>query len=79
MAVKEFRLAQFGMGMQDGTVLRWLKQEGDAITEGEPVLEVETAKSTVEVEAPYTGVIQRIYIGENENVPVQTLLAIIET
>lgn len=79
MATIEFRLPQFGMGMQDGTIVRWLKAEGDAVLEDEPLLELETAKSVVEVNAPRSGVLRAIRVTEGENVPIQTVLALIET
>jgi pyruvate dehydrogenase E2 component (dihydrolipoamide acetyltransferase) len=67
------------MGMADGTILRWLKQEGDAVTEGEPLAEVEAAKVTSEVEAEVAGVVVRILVAEGETVPVRTPLCLIGT
>jgi pyruvate dehydrogenase E2 component (dihydrolipoamide acetyltransferase) len=74
----EFRLPQFGMGMTDGTITRWYKAEGEAVAEGEPLLEVEAAKTTVEVPSPVTGVIGKILVPEDTNVPVQAIIALIE-
>ncbi|WP_120075407.1 biotin/lipoyl-containing protein [Aurantiacibacter odishensis] len=46
------------MGMQDAEVVRWLKAVGDSVTEGEPIAEVEAAKTTVEVDCPVTGTLK---------------------
>jgi pyruvate/2-oxoglutarate dehydrogenase complex dihydrolipoamide acyltransferase (E2) component len=74
----EFKLPAYGMGMQDGTVLRWLKREGDRIEEGETLVEIEAAKSTVEVGAPCSGILVKILVAEECNVPTQTVLALID-
>jgi pyruvate dehydrogenase E2 component (dihydrolipoamide acetyltransferase) len=73
----EIVLPQWSMGMADGTIVRWLKQEGDAVTEGEPLVEVEAAKVTSEVEAEVSGVLARILVAEGETVPVRTPLCLI--
>jgi len=73
----EVRLPQAGMGMQDGTVLKWFKQPGDAVEAGELLAEVEAAKATVEIVAPVTGTLTRIMVPEGETVPVRELLALI--
>ena len=51
----EIVLPQWGMEMQDGTIVRWLKQEGDEVAEGEPIVEVETAKLQTELESTACG------------------------
>jgi pyruvate dehydrogenase E2 component (dihydrolipoamide acetyltransferase) len=66
------------MGMADGTIVRWLKQEGDEVTQGEPLVEVEAAKVTSEVEAEVSGVLARILVAEGETVPVRTRLCVID-
>ena len=75
----EIVLPQWSMGMADGTIVRWLKHEGDAVTEGEPLVEVEAAKVTSEVEAEVSGVLARILVPEGETVPVRTPLCLIGT
>jgi pyruvate dehydrogenase E2 component (dihydrolipoamide acetyltransferase) len=75
----EIVLPQWSMGMTDGTVVRWLRQEGDLVTEGESLVEVEAAKVTSEVEAEVAGVIVRILVAEGETVPVRTPLCLIGT
>ncbi len=72
-------LPQYGMGMQDGEVVRWLKQEGDSVTEGELIVEVEAAKSTVEVPAPVSGTLLRILAAEGETIDVRAPMAVIAT
>jgi pyruvate dehydrogenase E2 component (dihydrolipoamide acetyltransferase) len=74
----EFRLPQYGMGMTDGTIVLWSKAEGDRLLEGEPLVEVEAAKTTVEVAAPVSGTLKKILVGPGANVPVQTVIALIE-
>jgi pyruvate/2-oxoglutarate dehydrogenase complex dihydrolipoamide acyltransferase (E2) component len=74
----EVNLPQYGMGMTEGTVEQWLKREGDAVTEGEDIAEVEAEKTTVVVIAPESGVLAKILVAEGETVPVFTALALIE-
>jgi 2-oxoglutarate dehydrogenase E2 component (dihydrolipoamide succinyltransferase) len=71
-------MPQWGMGMTEGTVVRWLKAEGDTVEKDEPIVEVETAKANGEVEAPVAGTLTKLIAEEDEEVPVQGLLAIIE-
>ena len=72
-------LPQYGMGMQDGEIVRWLKQPGDAVEEGENLVEVEAAKTTVEVPAPVSGTLLRIVAEAGETVDVRAAIAVIET
>ncbi len=72
-------LPQYGMGMQDGEIVRWLKGEGEAVTEGENLVEVEAAKTTVEVPAPVSGTLLRILAPEGDTVDVRAPIALIET
>jgi pyruvate/2-oxoglutarate dehydrogenase complex dihydrolipoamide acyltransferase (E2) component len=75
----DLRLAQYGMGMQEATIIAWRKQEGDAFQPGDILLEVEAAKATVEVEAQTAGVIARIVAQPDDVVEVGGLLAEIAT
>ena len=59
-----------GMAMETGTVIQWLKVEGDTVKVGEPLLEIETDKVSMEVEAEFAGVLLRILKGPGEVVPV---------
>ena len=76
-AVTEIRLPQFGMGMQEGTIIAWRKREGDQVAAGEVVAEIEAEKVTEELVATDGGVLQRILVPEGETVAVNELLAII--
>jgi len=63
MAV-EVRLPEFAETVTDAKLVAWLKQEGDTVVAGEPIAEIETEKTTVELEAPVSGVLQKIYVVE---------------
>ncbi|WP_342244595.1 dihydrolipoamide acetyltransferase family protein [Pseudomonas sp. OTU5201] len=73
----EILLTQFGMGMTDGTIIAWHKKEGDEIKQGDVLCEVETAKTNAEIESPVSGVLTKIHVAVDENVPVNTVLAIV--
>jgi pyruvate dehydrogenase E2 component (dihydrolipoamide acetyltransferase) len=75
----EIRLPQWGMGMTEGTVLQWYKAEGDAVAEGEALVEIESAKITNVIEAPATGILTRIVAGQDVTVGVAELLGVIST
>jgi pyruvate dehydrogenase E2 component (dihydrolipoamide acetyltransferase) len=70
-------LPQWGMNMEDGTLTRWLVNEGDEIAEGQPLVEVETAKINSELESPATGVVSHIMAAEGSLVKVGALVAVI--
>src|SRR5215831_18342582 len=66
-----------GESVTEGTVTRWLKQEGDAVQADEPLLEVSTDKVDTEIPSPASGVLVRIVAKEDETVPVGAELAVI--
>ena len=70
-------MPQMGFDMQEGTIVRWLKQEGDEVTRGEPIAEIETDKAIVEMEAFASGVLLKTVVGEGETVPVGQTIAVI--
>ena len=70
-------LPQWGMNMEDGTLTRWLVNEGDEIAEGQPLVEVETAKINSELESPASGVVSHIMAAEGSLVKVGELVAVI--
>src|SRR5574341_1322812 len=74
---QEIVLPQWGMEMQDATIVRWLKQEGDTVQEGEPLVELETAKIATELESTASGVVAHILVPEGAIVPIRTVLAIV--
>ena len=63
--------------MTKGKIGKWLVKEGDTITEGQPILEIETDKVVHEQESPCDGVIAQLFAEEGNDVPVNALLAII--
>lgn len=67
-------MPKLGMAMEAGTVLRWLKAEGEAVTAGMAVAEIETDKAVAEVEAPCDGRLGRIQVEPGARVPVGTVL-----
>jgi len=72
-----FKMPKLGMDMEEGTIVRWLKAEGDKVEKGEQLVEIETDKSTVSVEAPMSGVILKIYLPDGESTPCGTPIAAI--
>lgn len=74
MAV-EVIMPKLEMAQDMGTVVRWLKAEGEAIRKGEPLLEIETDKVTVEIEAPGSGILSDISAREGDEVPVGQVIA----
>ena len=70
-------MPQMGFDMEEGTVVRWLKEEGEEVNRGEPIVEVETDKATVEVEAFASGILRRIVVAEGTKVPVGQMIGII--
>jgi pyruvate dehydrogenase E2 component (dihydrolipoamide acetyltransferase) len=72
----EVKLPRLGQGMEAGTIVKWLKQEGEAVEKGEPLYELDTDKVTQEVEAEASGVLIKIAVSEGE-VPVGETIAFI--
>ena len=75
MAV-ELKLQATSEEMEFGTIVRWLKAEGDSVVAGEVVVEVETEKVTNELEAPVTGVLERIVAVEGDEIRAGATIAI---
>jgi pyruvate dehydrogenase E2 component (dihydrolipoyllysine-residue acetyltransferase) len=74
----EVKLPRLGQGMESGTIVKWLKSEGEAVEKGEPLYELDTDKVTQEVEAEASGVLIKIAVNEGE-VPVGETIAFIGT
>jgi pyruvate dehydrogenase E2 component (dihydrolipoamide acetyltransferase) len=72
----EVKLPRLGQGMESGTILKWLKSEGDQVEKGEPLYELDTDKVTQEVEAEVSGVLLKIAVPEGE-APVGQTIAVI--
>ena len=72
-------MPKMGESITEGTILKWLKSAGDAVTKDETILEISTDKVDSEIPAPVSGVIARILVQEGETVDVGTTIAEIET
>src|SRR5436853_7674103 len=70
-------MPQLGVSVSEGTITKWLKQEGEQIAADEPLLEISTDKVDTEVPSPGEGVVQQILVQEGETVEVGTKLAVI--
>ena len=71
-------MPKWGLSMTEGRVDTWLKQEGDEISKGDEVLDVETDKISSSVEAPFSGVLRRLVAKPDETLPVGALLAVVD-
>ena len=76
MAVKVI-MHQAGQDLETGTVKRWLKAVGDPVAKGESIVQIETEKISVDVEAPAAGVLLRIVVPEETETPIFSTIAII--
>jgi len=68
-------LPQWGMGMQEATIIKWLKKEGDAVKKGEPLVEVESSKVNAEVESSVDGYLIKISADEGQVIKVGGIIA----
>ena len=73
----EVIMPKLGLTMEEGTIVRWLKAEGDEIEKGEILFEVQTDKVVMEVESPASGILGKILVGDDETVPVVHVVAYI--
>jgi pyruvate/2-oxoglutarate dehydrogenase complex dihydrolipoamide acyltransferase (E2) component len=73
----EFKLPDLGEGLTEGEIARWLVSEGQEIAEDEPLVEIQTDKTTVEIPSPAAGVVSRILAAEGEVVPVGQVIVVI--
>ena len=71
----EVVMPALGLAQETGRLVRWLRREGDRVVSGEPLMEVETDKAVVEIEAPGSGVLSGVRVREGEEVPVGTVIA----
>src|SRR5216683_2782670 len=65
------------LAQETGKVLRWMKAPGDTVRKGEPIVEIETDKVTVEIEAPASGILSSVTAQEGDVVPVGQTIALI--
>jgi pyruvate dehydrogenase E2 component (dihydrolipoamide acetyltransferase) len=73
----EFKLPDLGEGLTEGEIARWLVEEGQEVAEDDPLVEIQTDKTTVEIPSPAAGKVARILVAEGEVVPVGTVLVVI--
>ena len=73
----EFKLPDLGEGLTEGEIARWLVAEGQEIAEDDPLVEIATDKTTVEIPSPAAGIVSKILVSEGEVVPVGTVLVVI--
>jgi pyruvate dehydrogenase E2 component (dihydrolipoamide acetyltransferase) len=73
----EFKLPDLGEGVREGEIARWLVEVGQEVAEDDPLVEIQTDKTTVEIPSPAAGKVAQILVGEGELVPVGTLLVLI--
>jgi pyruvate dehydrogenase E2 component (dihydrolipoamide acetyltransferase) len=66
-----------GVAQQTGTLIKWLKAEDQSVTQGEPLMEIETDKATVEIEAPASGILTNVIASPGDEVPVGNCIAVI--
>ncbi|MGP3971677.1 dihydrolipoamide acetyltransferase family protein [Streptomyces sp. 6N223] len=77
--VREFRLPDVGEGLVDAEIIRWYVKPGDAVTDGQTICEVETAKAAVELPVPYDGVVHAVHAPEGATVRVGTVIISVDT
>src|SRR6266699_2227992 len=79
MARVDVLMPQMGESIAEGTLSKWLKKLGDEVKRDQPLFEISTDKVDAEIPAPAAGVLAEIKVQEGQTVPVQTLVAVIET
>ena len=73
----EFKLPDLGEGLTEGEIARWLVSEGQQVAEDDPLVEIQTDKTTVEIPSPAAGVVAHILAAEGDVVPVGTVIVVI--
>jgi pyruvate dehydrogenase E2 component (dihydrolipoamide acetyltransferase) len=76
-AITPVKMPKWGLSMQEGMVVRWCKAEGEAVAEGEELVDIETSKITNAAESPTAGVLRRVIAQPEETLPVGALLAVL--
>jgi pyruvate dehydrogenase E2 component (dihydrolipoamide acetyltransferase) len=78
MAREPIYMPKFGMTMTEGLIVEWHAQEGDQVTEGEPLLTVQTEKVDTDINAPVSGTLVEVKYAVDEEAPVGEIIAYIE-
>src|SRR5215207_6034294 len=71
-------MPKMGDAMDEGTLVKWLVSEGDEVSEGDPIAEIETDKASMEIEAEDSGTLAQFIAGEGDDVPVGEAIAFIQ-
>src|SRR2546426_6188309 len=79
MARVDVLMPQMGESSAEGTLSKWLKKVGDEVKRDEPLFEISTDKVDAEIPSPAAGTLAEIKVQEGQTVPVQTLVAVLET
>ena len=79
MARVDVVMPQMGESIAEGTLSKWLKKVGDDVKRDEPIFEISTDKVDAEIPAPSAGVLAEILVTEGQTVPIQTVVARLET
>ena len=79
MGIQQFRLPDVGEGLVEAEIVSWKVKPGDTVKLNDTVVEIETAKSLVELPVPYAGVVTELLVPEGETVPVGTPIIAVET
>src|SRR5258706_2963129 len=72
-------MPQMGESIAEGTLTKWLKKAGDKVARDEPIFEISTDKVDAEIPSPAAGVLAAIKVSEGQTVPINTIVALIET
>src|SRR5512140_232878 len=70
-------MPKLGFDMAEGTLVRWMKKEGETINKGDVLAEIETDKATVQVESSASGTVRKLLVDEGSVVPVSTPIAVV--
>lgn len=76
MSIEVF-MPKYGMAMEEGEVVEWLKKEGDYVTKGDELVEIMENKANHVLEAPQSGTLEKIVIHEGEVAPVGAVIALL--
>src|ERR1700761_3727647 len=79
MTEQQFRLPDVGEGLTEADIVTWRVKPGDTVTDGQTIVEIETAKAVVELPSPYDGVVARLLVDEGQTVDVGTPIIAVDT
>src|SRR6202012_2891785 len=79
MSEQQFRLPDVGEGLMEADIVTWRVKPGDTVTDGQTIVEIETAKAGVELPSPYDGVVTRLLVDEGQTVDVGTPIIAVDT